>query len=49
MTHIQLETQENMTRKERKSIQILNEEIKSSALIDNIIFFILEAPKSLKK
>lgn len=39
MTRIQLETQENLTRKERKSIQILNEEIKSSALIENIIFY----------
>lgn len=45
MTHIQLETQENMTRKERKSIQILNEEIKLSALIDNIIFLYTGSPK----
>lgn len=33
-----METQENFTRKERKRIQILKEEIKLSAFIDNIIF-----------
>lgn len=44
-----METQENLTRKERKRIKILKEEIKLSAFIDNINFFILEALKSPKK
>lgn len=40
-----METQENLTRKERKRIQILKEEIKLSAFIDNIKFFYTRSPK----